>query len=116
MITWDELPATVTTYLTAHDAHDVETAAATFTADATVADDGRTHRGRDEIRSWLERTSSEYTYTTTFTGATVQGTEVDVLQRLAGNFPGGVVELRYRFTLSGTQIARLEIAPPGDAT
>ena len=116
MITWNELPATVTTYLTAHRGHDVETAAAAFTADATVADDGRTYRGRDEIRGWLDRTSSEYTYTTTFTGATVNGAEVDVRQRLEGDFPGEVVDLRYRFTFAGAQIARLEITPAGDVT
>ena len=70
-VSWDELPATVTAYLTAHRTHDVEAVVATFTSDATVTDEGRTHRGHDEIRAWLGRTSSEYTYTTTFTGASL---------------------------------------------
>jgi len=110
-VPWDELPATVTAYLTAHRTHDVEAAVATFTSDATVTDEGRTHRGHDEIRAWLSRTSSEYTYTTTFIGATVNGADVDVRQRLEGNFPGGVADLHYRFTLHGDLIARLAIAP-----
>jgi hypothetical protein len=30
---------------------------------------------------------------------------------LEGDFPGGAVDLSYRFTLRGGQIARLEIGP-----
>jgi hypothetical protein len=31
--------------------------------------------------------------------------------RLEGNFPGGVVDLTYRFTVHNDQIVHLEIAP-----
>ena len=46
-MSWDELPATITTYLTAHRARDVATAITAFTADAVVTDEGHTYRGRD---------------------------------------------------------------------
>jgi hypothetical protein len=39
-VTWDELPATITTYLTAHEARDAATAITAFTADAVVTDEG----------------------------------------------------------------------------
>jgi hypothetical protein len=36
---------------------------------------------------------------------------VDVLQRLEGDFPGGVADLHYRFTLDGDLISGLVIEP-----
>ena len=109
---WDELPAAVTTYLVAHGAGDRETAIGAFTADATVTDEGRTHRGRDEIWAWLGGAAGRYTYTTTFTGAISTGaTLVDATQHLEGDFPGGEADLHFRFTLDGPSISRLVIEP-----
>ena len=34
-----------------------------------------------------------------------------VTGRLTGNFPGGTADLRWRFTVAGDLIRRLEIAP-----
>jgi ketosteroid isomerase-like protein len=61
---WDELPATITTYLTAHRERDVATAVTAFTADAVVTDEGHTYRGRDDIREWLLNAASGFTFTT----------------------------------------------------
>ena len=33
------------------------------------------------------------------------------VNRLEGNFPGGVADLNFRFTLAGDRIAELVIAP-----
>ena len=68
-------------------------------------------RGRCTRRG-LARSASEYTFTTTFTGATRDDDDhVAVTQHLEGDFPGGVVDLTYRFTLRGDLIAGLHIAP-----
>jgi hypothetical protein len=110
--TWKSLPDAVTTYLTAQDARDVATAITVFTADAEVTDEGQTYRGLDAIGTWIGSAASQYTYTTEFTGATFTGRDhVDVTQHLEGNFPGGVVDLHYRFTLGGGAITRLVIEP-----
>ncbi|OUC80569.1 nuclear transport factor 2 family protein [Gordonia lacunae] len=110
---WDALPDTIKTFMTALDARKDDRALATFTADAVVTDEGRDHTGRDEIRAWLSASvsGSEYTYTTEFTGATTTATGVDVGQHLEGDFPGGVVDLHYRFVLDGELISRLVIEP-----
>lgn len=109
---WNALPAVVTTYLTAHKSRDVAAALGTFTADAAVTDEGHTVRGRDAIGAWLNKAGSEYTFTTTFTGATVSDSDhVDVVQRLEGDFPGGVADLHYRFTLADGLISGLVIEP-----
>ncbi|MGV0585635.1 nuclear transport factor 2 family protein [Mycobacteroides chelonae] len=108
---WDGLPDNIKTFMTALDDREGDRALSTFTADAVVTDEGRDYTGRDEIGAWLTTSVSEYTYTTEFTGATTTDTTVDVLQHLEGNFPGGVVDLHYRFTLDGALISRLVIEP-----
>lgn len=107
-----DLPEVVETYQDAHDRGDVEAALGAFGSDATVEDDGHEYHGRDEIRHWLASASREFTYTRTLTGA--EAIDADawlVTNHLEGNFPGGVVDLRYRFVLADGLIARLEIAP-----
>ena len=110
---WDYLPDNVKKFMTAIDARQRAQALAVFTADAVVTDEGRDHSGRDEIGAWLTDsvTESEYTYTSEFTGATTTGTTADVQQHLEGDFPGGVADLHYRFTLNDALISRLVIEP-----
>ncbi|WP_035717289.1 nuclear transport factor 2 family protein [Gordonia terrae] len=108
---WDALPDTIKTFMTALDAREDDRASATFAADAVVTDDGRDYRGRDEIEAWLADSVSEYTYTSEFTGATTTAEIIDVGQHLHGDFPGGVVDLHYRFTLRDALISRLVIEP-----
>ena len=108
---WDALPDTVKTFMTALDDRQDDLALTTFTPDAAVTDEGRDYTGRDEIGAWLTAAVSEYTYTTKFTGATTTDTTVDVEAHLEGNFPGGVADLHYRFTLDGALISRLVIEP-----
>ena len=108
----DDLPAVIQRYLTAHDAHDTDAALATFERDAVVIDDGHEHRGSEAIRSWLSTAASEFTYTRTHTGSERVGVVAWVSHnRLDGNFPGGSVDLAYKFTLTGDRISELVIAP-----
>ncbi|WP_224392421.1 nuclear transport factor 2 family protein [Pseudonocardia sp. ICBG1293] len=108
---WEALPETVKTFMTALDSREPDRALATFTSDAVVTDDGRDHAGTDEIGAWLASAVTEYTYTAEFTGASATEAGVDVGQHLEGDFPGGVVDLNYRFTLDGAAIGRLVIEP-----
>ena len=112
MITeWEALPDTIKTFMTALSTREDGRARDTFTADAVVTDEGRDYTGRDEIGAWLTASAGEYTYTSEFTGATTTDTTIDVGQHLEGNFPGGVVDLHFRFTLDGASISRLVIEP-----
>jgi hypothetical protein len=109
---WDALPETIKTYLTAHDNGENARVLDTFTADAVVTDEGHDEAGREQIEAWLNGPAGEFTYTTQFISATtLDADRVDVLQRLEGNFPGGVADLYYRFTLVGALISRLVIEP-----
>ena len=106
------LPGAVRRYQDAHDHRATETALSAFTPDATVTDENRTHQGSDQIRRWLDTAATEFTYTRTFVEAeqTSPSTWV-VVNHLEGDFPGGSVDLRYRFTLTGDLISDLTIAP-----
>ena len=101
--------------MTALDARETDRALATLTPDAVVTDEGRDYTGHDDIGSWIATAASEYTYTTEITGATVlegqADPSIDVTQHLEGDFPGGVADLHYRFTLDGALISRVVIEP-----
>ena len=106
-----DVPAVIDRYLRAHDRRDTDAALSTFAANATVVDDGRRYAGPDQIRDWLANASTEFSYTRTLTGAdAVDADTWLVTNRLEGDFPGGVVDLHYRFRLAGDAIAELLIA------
>jgi hypothetical protein len=108
----EALPGAITRYLKAHRVHDTATAVTAFTGDATVIDDGKTYEGIGEIERWLGRAATEFTYTTELTGAQqTDATRYVATHHLEGNFPGGTVDLRYRFTLRGDLVERLVIEP-----
>lgn len=107
-----DLPDVIDTYQRAHDRHDVDAALATFGPDATVIDDGATYAGTERILWWLTNAASEYTYTRTLTGTEDLGDGVHVVHNhLAGDFPGGEVDLHHRFQLRAGLIHHLDIAP-----
>jgi ketosteroid isomerase-like protein len=107
-----EVPEVIRSYQSAHDRGDADTALGAFTADARVYDEDREYRGTGAIRNWVTDTSAKFTYTRTLTGVErlEDGTWL-VQNRLEGDFPGGVVDLRYRFVLTGGRIADLAITP-----
>jgi hypothetical protein len=107
-----ELPEIITSYLKAHQVRDLDVAIQSYEPDAAVTDEGRTYNGHAEIRAWLSRSASEYTYTIEMTGASKLGEErYDVMHHLEGNFPGGTADLHFRFILRNGRIARLIIEP-----
>ncbi|MFB9832557.1 nuclear transport factor 2 family protein [Actinoallomurus acaciae] len=106
----DRLPRTIADYLTAHRDRDADAAIASFAGDATVVDDGRTYQGSAEIHRWLDRSSAEYTYTIELVDAEkIDDEHYTAINHLEGDFPGGVVDLHFRFTLRDGRIAHLAI-------
>lgn len=105
-IALDQLPATVSAYLKN------PSEAAHFTTDATVIDDGHTHTGIEAVTAWANRAPSEFTYTTTpLSAERTGGNAYTVTQHLEGDFPGGEVDLHFRFTLREGLIEHLVIEP-----
>jgi len=102
------LPSAIAAYFDA-DARDADRVAQCFTEHAVVIDERREHRGRAAIARWKAEATSKYHYTSEPIEVDTAGSEITVIARLVGDFPGSPVDLRYRFTLDGNSIARLEI-------
>ncbi|MCS7477361.1 nuclear transport factor 2 family protein [Umezawaea endophytica] len=101
------IPAVVTRYL---ETTDPAALAECFTPDGTVFDEGATYVGREEIVSWREKAASQWTYTTTITDTAVTGEDrYRVRAHLEGDFPGGVADLAFDFTVDGELISSLVI-------
>lgn len=111
MTTLADCPEAVRAYLALTNGDDRASAVVTFADTAHVTDDGHDYRGTSEIRNWLNRTASAFTYTATPLAAHHVDDHTTVTCRLEGTFPGSPVDLDFRFRLDGTnRIARLEIA------
>jgi hypothetical protein len=105
-------PEVIRRYQSSHDRRDVDGALSAFTADAKVVDEDREYRGVEEIRHWLETAASAFTYVRTLLSAeTPAPGKWLVVNHLAGDFPGGVVDLRYQYRLTGDLISELLITP-----
>lgn len=106
------LPPAIAAYQDAHDRHDVPVALAQFTPDAVVVDDGHTYEGSAGVETFLRAAAAGFTFTRTLVDAVeVAPGQWLVTNHLEGDFPGGTVDLRYRFQMAGDLIARLDIAP-----
>ena len=101
------MPASISSYLVAHQARDLDTAVGYYTEDAITVDEGHTYGGPQQIRDWLATAASEYTYTIELTGARrIDDEHYVAIHHLEGNFPGGVADLQFKFTLRGGRISR----------
>ena len=105
----EQLPATIRAFIEAHEARDADAALALLTPGAVISDVGESFTGEDSLRRFVSEAGAEFTYTDEITTGTLEGEIWVVGHHLEGDFPGGVVDLDYRFALEGEQIARLDI-------
>lgn len=80
-----------------------------FAADATVVDEGRTHRGPVAIAAWKREAKAKYRHTAEPLSVRQEGTTVVVRARISGTFPGSPVDLDHVFVVSEGRIVSLEI-------
>lgn len=104
------LPEPIAAYFDA-DNQDAHAVARCFTTDGLVLDEGKTHSGLAAIEAWKIGSSAKYTYAVKPHTLEKQGRTYIVTARVAGDFPGSPVDLRYSFILERGKIATLEIVP-----
>jgi hypothetical protein len=105
-----ELPGPIAAYFTS-DKRDSEAVAQCFTENAIVKDEGHTYNGRAAIKKWKADVAAKYQYTCEPFACEEKDGRTVVTSRLAGNFPGSPVNLRFFFELEGDKIASLEVIP-----
>jgi hypothetical protein len=103
-------PEPIASYFDA-DRRDGAAVAHCFTKDAVVKDEGRTYTGQAAIRAWKDAASASYSYAAEPLSIEQKDGRHIVTSRLAGNFPGSPVNVRYAFRLERGRIASLEISP-----
>lgn len=103
------LPDAVVRYLDASNRFDAASAAACFTPDAVVHDEGQQHVGPEAIRSWVSQTGQKYRPNTTVIRAQEKDAKIAVAVRVTGQFPGSPVELEFEFSLRDGKISELSI-------
>ncbi|HEY9248038.1 MAG TPA: nuclear transport factor 2 family protein [Rariglobus sp.] len=96
-------------FVTAKNTHDGAAFAACFATDGIVHDEGRTHRGRPAIQTWFEDAVRKYRVTLTVTDVETCQDETVLTARVAGDFPGSPIELRYCLNIGDGKIRGLSI-------
>ena len=106
-----KLPKNVAAYVEAYNARNPEAAAACFSEDALVHDEGKDHRGRKAIGDWIGETIQKYQ--PLLSPGKVEGSDrnPEVAVTVSGSFPGSPVTLRFQFTMENDRIAELNIVP-----
>lgn len=103
------LPDAVARYFEAANRFDPESAAACFTSDASVRDEGHSYIGTDAIKQWVFMAGEKYRPHATVLSTNKEGEKIDVAVRVAGQFPGSPIELTFVFLLRNDAIAELSI-------
>jgi hypothetical protein len=104
------LPAPIQTYFTAEPPQDAAAFAAAFSPDATVQDEGASHRGPEAIRIWWLAAKAKYRHRAEPLDLTESGSRTIVRARVSGDFPGSPAVLTFDFGLRDGRIGDLKIA------
>jgi hypothetical protein len=106
------MPDVIKRYFAYDATRDIDLLMTLFADDATVTDEGTTRHATAEIHAWQLGPASKYEYTTEVTDTRPIGPDRYVVTgRLKGNFPGGIADLKWDFTIIDGLISDLLIAP-----
>lgn len=104
------LPQAVTQYFEASNRFDAESAAACFTPEAIVRDEGKTHIGTERIRDWVSHSSKEYQPQAKVVGVQQKDDKLVVTAHIVGQFPQSPIDLDFEFSLRDEKIAELSVS------
>ena len=106
-----QLPQAIAGYIEAANAQAPERVAACFGADATVLDEARVWRGREQIAAWARETGVRYQSTIEARALEQADGRHRLQASVRGRFPGSPVTLSFDFLLQSGSIQSLEIKP-----
>ena len=105
------LPRPIEIFFESDKGREAEALPMCFAADATVYDEGCSHKGLAAIKTWKIEARRKYEYTAEPLEGAQRDDKIVVTARVAGNFPGSPVTLTFIFGLEGEKIASLRIRP-----
>jgi ketosteroid isomerase-like protein len=104
-----DLPIILKNLLQAQENFDSTSYSECFSDDALVFDEGKTHKGKEEIKDWNEKTNEEYK------------TKLEILEifnkdqmsilttKISGTFEGSPIVLKYNFEIENDKVSSLKI-------
>jgi len=101
------LPTVVADLVKAQGSFDAVAYANCFSETAIVFDEGKTHKGKGEIKSWIEKSNAAYK--AVMKPIAYSATEEILNAEISGDFPGSPIILAYHFELKDELIQSLKI-------
>lgn len=104
-----DLPIILKKLLQAQENFDSISYSECFSDDAVVFDEGKTHNGKDEIKSWNEKTNEEYKAKLEAIDVFNEDQITILTTKVSGTFDGSPIVLKYRFDIKNDKISALKI-------
>ncbi|WP_234572512.1 nuclear transport factor 2 family protein [Rhodohalobacter sp. 614A] len=101
------LPKVLTDLVAAQNNFDSEAYANCFSETAVVFDEGKTHRGKAEIKSWIAKANG--TYKTVMKPLDYSPDQQMLEAEISGTFPGSPLVLKYQLEIADGLIQSLRI-------
>ncbi|MDR7128028.1 hypothetical protein J2X69_000356 [Algoriphagus sp. 4150] len=103
----NHLPKVVADLIAAQNNFDSIAYSHCFAETAIVFDEGKTHKGRKEIKDWIEEANN--TYKTLMQPIEYLADNQTLKAEISGSFPGSPLVLTYQFDIKGEEIHTLKI-------
>ena len=104
-----KLPLVIADLIAAQDKYDSKAFSETFSDDAIVHDEGKTYRGRTEIRQWNETTNAKYKTKYEPLEVKSDGDKISLTAKISGTFDGSPAIIKYHFETKEGKIRSLRI-------
>ena len=104
-----ELPKVITRFIETQNNLDSTAYVACFTDAAIVHDEGKTHRGKEEIRQWIERSNEQYQSFMNPLEYEEAGANAVLTAEVSGTFPGSPAALKFHMVLKNDLIDSLKV-------
>jgi ketosteroid isomerase-like protein len=103
------LTPAIAAFFRAFNAKDADALAATFAADAKLADEGHEYRGTSAIKEWFGKVDAQYKPTIEAIDFAEFEKAISVTTQISGSFPGSPIQTSYKFAFKDNKIAKLVI-------
>lgn len=80
-----------------------------FSEEALVFDEGKTYRGRGEIKDWNERSNKEYQSKMEIIDISTENEVIILRTNVSGTFDGSPITLKFHFKIENEKISELKI-------
>lgn len=104
-----DLPIILKNLLQAQENCDSNSYAEFFSDDAQVFDEGKTHKGKEEIKDWNEKTNEEYKTKLKVIDVFNEDKMITLTTKVSGTFDGSPIILKYKFEIENEKISSLKI-------